>query len=208
MTVKTPFLLGKNKDRKRALPRIIRRAGAGAGSRAGHDAGFSVIELLIALTLMAFMATSLLTIISTGSGAFQRVLDDKNAQSEARIALSYITVKLRQNSSLGRVSIVPSDSLTNARGVLKIEKDGGGPAGDSYFIYFEEAGAGGTGRLVEKNSAMPRVDDPAGASKIADIADFSISYANEEQTVINISVSCDAPGDRIVRDVSITLRAS
>jgi len=176
--------------------------------KTGHDAGFSIIELLIALTLMAFMATSLLTIISTGSGAFQRVLDEKTAQSEARIALSYITVKLRQNSSQGKVSIIPSDSLTNARNVLRIEKDTYDEARDSYFIYFEEPEAGGQGRLVEKNSTMPRVGDPAGAFKIADITDFSISYANEEQTIINISVSCGTPDERITRDVSITLRAS
>jgi len=170
------------------------------------EPGFSVVELLIALTLMAFLATSLLTIITTGSGAFQRALDEKAAQGEARIAVSYITVKLRQNSSRERISLIPSDSVTNARNVLQIDKGGAG-RGENYFIYFEEGAGGGAGRLVEKNAASPRVDDPAGAIKIADIADFDISYANEEQTVINIHVCCDTPSGRITRDVSVTLRA-
>lgn len=171
-----------------------------------RDSGFSVVELLIALTLMAFLTASLLTIITTGGEAFQKVLDSKTAQSEARIAVSYISVKLRQYSSRGRVSIVPSDSITNVRNVLKIEEYGETPTGESRFIYFEES-AGGYGRLVEKNSVTPRVDDPAGAYKIADISDFSISFADEEQTVVNISVSCDTPNERVTREVSITLRS-
>ena len=172
------------------------------------QSGFSIIELLIALTLMAFLATSLLTIITAGGDAFSRVLDEKTAQSEARIAISYITVKLRQHSSRGLVSVVPSDSLSDNRNVLKIEGGAGGVPGESYFIYFEESPDGGIGRLVEKNAVAPRVGDPAGANKIADISDFEISYMDENQTSINITVYCDTPGERITRDVSINLRSS
>ena len=173
------------------------------------QSGFSVVELLIALTLMAFLATSLLTIITAGGGAFQRVLDDKTAQGEARIAISYITVKLRQNSAQGKVSIVPSGSLTNDRPVLKIEGGlGGGELSDHYFIYFEEPADGGTGRLVEKTASAPQVGDPSGTFKIADVSDFHISYADETQSVINIVVVCEAAGERVSREVSITLRAS
>jgi len=178
-----------------------------AGHTAAGDSGFSVVELLIALTLMAFMATSILTILSTGSDAFQRVLDEKTAQGEARIAISYVTVKLRQHSSRGMVSIVPSDSLTNARNVLKIDDGSGNAGGESYFIYFDDSWGGGPGSLVEKTSATPRVGDRAGAQKIADISDFSVTYADDDQTVINISVSCDTDHGRITREVSIALRA-
>ena len=181
------------------------------------QSGFSVAELLIALALLAFLSTSLLTIIGAGGGAFQNILDEKSAQSEARIAISYITVKLRQYSSRGMVSIIPSDSLTSGKNVLKIDtgvQDGAsagagagmGMAGESYYIYFEEAQGGGTGMLVEKNSALPKVGDPAGANKIAEISDFNITYANEEQTVIYVSVSCETPGGTITRDVSVKLR--
>ena len=172
------------------------------------DAGFSIVELLIALTLMAFLATSLLTIITAGGDAFQKVLDEKTAESEARIAISYVTVKLRQHSSQGMVSIVPSDLATDDRSVLKIQGSSDGMAGESYFIYFEESPDGGVGRLVEKNSVAPRVGDTAGAHKIADISDFRISYADESETIINISISYDTPGESNTRDVSIALRAS
>ena len=199
---------------------VVKRIGAGSrhslcDARNGlipaasdGQAGFSIVELLIALTLLAFLAASLLTIITSGSDAFQKVLDDKSAQSEARIAISYITVKLRQNSSAGKVSIVPSDSMTNARSVLKIEGDPNAFPGGVYFIYFEEAEDGGTGCLVEKNADAPHVGDPSNALVIADISDFSVSYAGDDKSVISVSVSCDAPGGRVTRDVSIKLRAA
>ena len=173
----------------------------------GSESGFSVVELLIALTLMAFLSASLLTVISAGGAAFKNVLDVKTAQSEARIAISYITVKLRQNSSSGKVSIIPSDSMTNSRNVIKIDATNGDSAGDSYFIYFEESPYGGPGRLVEKSSGSPLVDDPKGAEKIAEIADFSVAYANDDMTAITVTVSCDAPNERITRDVTIVLRS-
>ena len=192
------------KKSKKKYPR-----GAGASARVApfeNQSGFSLVELLIALTLTAFFATSLLTVISTGGEAFQMIMDEKTAQSEARIAVSYVTVKLRRRSSQGAVSIVASDSPTNGRNVLKIDNESA--LGESYYIYFEEARDGETaGRLVEKTASAPHVGDREGAYKIADIADFYIAYANEEQTAIDIFVSCDAPNGRITRSVSITLRS-
>ena len=206
------------------------------------QSGFSVVELLIALTLLAFLGTSLLTVISAGGDAFQRVLDEKSAQSEARIALSYITVKLRQNSSKNNVGIVASDSPVNDGSVLKIGATAGaagsvaggvgavgnaGAAGSaagyadgvgigaadgfgngrSCFIYFVESPDGGPGSLMEKNSETPRVDDPAGAYKIADIAGFDVSYADETRSLLSVSISYDSPNGRMTRSVLITLRA-
>lgn len=153
---------------------------------------------------MSFLAVSLLTIISTGGAAFQKTLDEKNAGSEARIAISYITVKLRQNSARARVSIVPSDSATNARNVIKIDV---GVPGEFYYIYFEEPADGGPGRLVEKKSYAPRVDDSKGAVKIADISDFEVAYADETRTSIVVSVSGGAPSERVARGVAISLRS-
>jgi len=171
------------------------------------QAGFSVVELLVALTLMSFLAASLISVITMGGEAFQKILDEKGARNEVRIALSYITVKIRQNGSAGKVSVIPSDSATNARNVLMIETDADKIAGDKYFIYFEEGKDGGAGRLVEKRSGAPNVDDPHDAVKIAEITDFEISYANDERTIIGISARRDTPYDEIGGNVSIALRA-
>ena len=58
------------------------------------EGGFTVTELLVALTLIGLLGGSLLTLIFSGSNIFRRIFNEKNAISEARIAISYITVKL------------------------------------------------------------------------------------------------------------------
>jgi prepilin-type N-terminal cleavage/methylation domain-containing protein len=172
--------------------------------------GFSVIELLIALTLMALLGTSLLTVIATGSNAFGRIFAEKDGQNEARIALSYVTVKLRQNGARDTVSIVESGSETNVRNVLKIDGTPGDVTDDCYFIYFEEAPDGMGGRLVEKTANTPGVDDPRGAQKIAGIRDFSIAYADEAHAKIRITVTYDsaAAGGADTRETVVALRAA
>ena len=182
--------------------------------------GFSVIELLIALTLMALLGGSLLTLISSGSSVFQRVFDEKDAQSEARIALSYVTVKLRQNGKPGVVSLVDSGSPNNRRKVLKIDQTPEVDSDDCYFIYINPAdpadsdsgadsgtGGGGVGKLCEKTSNTPDVENDYGTFTIANIRDFDIDYTDETQTQLKITVYYGR--DESPREMStiITLRS-
>ncbi|MDR1059662.1 MAG: DUF4860 domain-containing protein [Clostridiales bacterium] len=152
------------------------------------QAGFSVIELLIALTLIALLGGSLLTVIGTGSDIFARIFAERDRQSEARIAISYVSVKLRQNGGAGVASIVDSGSPANARGVLKIDETPGDLTDDCYFIYFRENADGEGGQLLEKRANAPGVDSDAGASLIADISDFDVSYADDSRRTIRILV--------------------
>ena len=145
---------------RRALPR--------SRAFAEGERGFSVIELLIALAIMALLGSSLIALMGAGGDAFRRVLSDRDAQAEARIAVSYVTVKIRQNDARGRVSIEASDSEAYPGNVLKIKDDaladgggvnnderaggGGGDGGvdgiggDFLFIYYyEEGGIDGSG---------------------------------------------------------------
>jgi hypothetical protein len=161
-----------------------------------------VIELLIALTLIALLGGSLLTVIGTGSGIFARIFAERDRQSEARIALSYVSVKLRQNGGGGVVSIVDSGSPANARGVLKIDETPDNAADDCYFIYFRPNadGGGSGGQLLEKRSNAPGVDSDAGAFAIADISDFDISYTDDSRKTVRILVDGEY-------ETLITLRA-
>ncbi|MDR1440081.1 MAG: DUF4860 domain-containing protein [Clostridiales bacterium] len=161
---------------------------AKAGPQRAKQAGFSVIELLIALTLLALLGGSLLTVIGTGGDIFARIFAERDRQSEARIALSYVTVKLRQNGGAGVVGIVDSDSETNTRKVLKIDDTPDDATDDCWFIYFRQNGDGSGGQLVEKRSNTPGVNSGAGAAVIADVADFDVDYADDARRLIRISV--------------------
>ena len=180
----------------------------GAAESTGASGGFSVIELLIALTMMALLGGSLLTLISTGSNVFQRVFDEKDAQSEARIALSYVTVKLRQNGTPGTVSLVDSGSPDNRRNVLKIDRTPDVESDDCYFIYFDEGGGEDfNGQLREKNSNTPGTENSDDTFIIANIRDCNFSYFNEEKTQIKISVSYGKNDVQREMSAVITLRA-
>ena len=177
------------------------------------NGGFSVIELLIALTLMALLGGSLLTMISTGSSVFGRIFDEKDAQSEARIALSYVTVKLRQNGRPGTVSLIDSGSPYNRRTVLKIDRTPDIDSDDCYYIYFVEAEsgvdapAGMGGRLCEKTANTPDVEHSEGTFLIANIRDFDIAYADETKSQIKVSVYYGTEDSRREMSTIITLRA-
>ena len=168
-----------------------------------QNGGFSVIELLVALALLALLGGSIMTVIGAGSSAYDRMLSDRGALSEARIAMSYITVRLRQNDLAGAISIVESDSQTNTRNVLRVDKEPGDPSGYSHFILFEENVGGAGGRLVERVSDAPGVGQAraAGASAryrtnvIAEISDFAVFYRDGRQDIIDIKVAYNASGD-------------
>ncbi|MCL2165049.1 MAG: DUF4860 domain-containing protein [Oscillospiraceae bacterium] len=122
-----------------------------------QNSGFSVIELLVALTLLALFGGAIMTIIGAGSSVYQRIIGDKEADSEARIAMSYISVKLRQNDRSGAISIVDSDLKNDVRKVLKIDLTPEDVNDDCHFIFFEENENGQGGRLIERVSNVPGV---------------------------------------------------
>ncbi len=59
--------------------------------------GFTLIEAIAAMAIMAIFSGALYTLFFSGGKTFQVVHDSYKAQNDARIAMSYITVKIRQN---------------------------------------------------------------------------------------------------------------
>lgn len=70
-----------------------------------NNRGNSLIELIMFMMLFILFCLTTYTIIYSGSEAQQKISDNKDAQIDARIALSYISVKLRQNDEAGKISI-------------------------------------------------------------------------------------------------------
>lgn len=65
-----------------------------------NNKGFTLIELITAMAILALLGGSLYTLLYSGNKTFEAAHDSYKTQNEVRIAMSYISVKIRQNDSL------------------------------------------------------------------------------------------------------------
>jgi len=158
-------------------------------TRCSDENGFTVVELIVALSLIAILGASLFTMIGAGKSVFARVTGESDAQSEARIALSYVTVRLRQGDSLGAIELVESPVAGSGRSALKLDRSAEG--GGCLYIYFKPGADGEGGRLVEVKGDAAGIASAEGEKTIAEIQDFLIEYGNQAGTAYNIAVLYD-----------------
>ena len=69
--------------------------------------GVMMVELAMVMMLLALFGITIFTLIIAGADAQMRIMTEKEGQADARIALSYINVRLRQNDSNGKIGIEP-----------------------------------------------------------------------------------------------------
>lgn len=86
------------------------------------DSGSTLIELVMVLSLMTLLGITIFMLIYSGANTQKRVLSEKNSQIEARIALSYINIKLRQNDVSGSVEV--GEIKLTGKNALKIKQRG------------------------------------------------------------------------------------
>jgi len=81
------------------------------------ESGNTLVELIMVMVLMVFFGFTIFTLIQAGSQTEQRIIDNKNAQVDARIAASYLNVRIRKNDSAGKIEIMPVEH-TGENGIL------------------------------------------------------------------------------------------
>jgi len=144
----------------------------GASFRAGRsilkqESGASLIEMVMVMMLLVVFGFTIYSLIYAGSETQKKIMDEKDAQVSARIALSYINVRLRQNDDAGKVRVAKNEA-TGQNAILIQER-----GDDDYdtWIYWSD------GKLLEclTDAGEPPVD--ANGFTIVEIAGF--------QTVLN-----------------------
>jgi len=134
-----------------------------------------MVMVMLLLFLFGFTTYSL---IYAGSETQHRIVDEKNAQVDARIALSYINVKLRQNDSSGLIFVRPN-GVNGGNAIVIQYRDEYFPEYDyDTWIYWDR------GYLYEILS-MPD-EEPAwfGANTIVGIAGFDTEI-NDGGVIVN-----------------------
>ena len=90
--------------------------------------GYSFIEILFVMVLLSIFGITTYTLVAVGADCYQKMTDERNNNSNLRIALSYMSTRIRQ----GEVS-----------GALQVKQAGDGDAlvitqkidGDNYYTW-------------------------------------------------------------------------
>ncbi|MCL2707926.1 MAG: DUF4860 domain-containing protein [Defluviitaleaceae bacterium] len=137
--------------------------------------GTSLVELVMVMMMLALFGVTIYTLISAGANAQARIIGQKDAQADARVALSFINVKLRQNDSADKISVEPI-ALTGKNAILIRERT------DMYsfdtWIYCHE------GRLYEFIAEPGELPLEFGLP-ILDIEGLEVEFDESSGTVTN-----------------------
>ena len=70
-----------------------------------NQKGSTLTELIMVMLLLVIFGMSISWLIYSGGRAQERIISERNSQIDARIAISYLNMVIRQNDAAGRVSI-------------------------------------------------------------------------------------------------------
>lgn len=82
----------------------------------------SIIETLLVTIILIFFSVAVFSLVASGSDTYKKIIDNKDDLSQARVALSYINVKIRQNDTSNNVYI--SDEIFSQTNTLIIKHTG------------------------------------------------------------------------------------
>jgi prepilin-type N-terminal cleavage/methylation domain-containing protein len=131
------------------------------------NGGYTLIELMLVVALLALFGISTLSLVVSGSSAYRTIMEKKEIDSELRVALSYMDTKVKQN---------------DMKDTLRLESN---PAGDGKALVITEEIeenayetwiylSGGKLREVMVQKGEPVQDDLG--FEIADIEGFRAEY--------------------------------
>ena len=163
----------------------------------GNKRGATTVELLLVFSLVALFGMTMVTLILSGGDVYQRILDRKQAEGDARIAISYVNVLIRQSDMTDGVSVQPVDCSDRDALALKVVGDG---VNFTRWVFYRE---GALWECIADEGAPP---DPALSEKIIDIGDYHVAY-DQERDIINQSVGYQYDGAARTLSMSVMLRS-
>lgn len=133
--------------------------------------GMTLVELIMAMAIMSILMAAYYSLFFTGNRHYEYVHDSYRKQNEARIAMSYVTTRIRQNDVLldGPERHAVSIATSGSRQWLRIEsKDADG--NQQYVHIYGYTGPGGDTRLMSKVTEGESIgsDELADGTVIAD----------------------------------------
>lgn len=138
------------------------------------NGGFSLIELIFVMALVAIFGVTTFTLVASGSSAYRNIIKKKDANSELRVALSYINMRVRQNDSEGSILIKGSPSGYGNAVVVSEKID---MATYETWIFWD------SGRLWEAYIEEGEPVEIDKSSPIAELDGIAINYEEASRTI-------------------------
>lgn len=138
--------------------------------------GFTLIELVIAMAVLAILGGAIAGVLQTGLRSYSRISESMYTETEARTALSLVTVQIRQHDATGAITV------DGANNIIRLKDDPDYTAGT--VIWLE----GGTLYCIQASDvgAIPEAEEAEAIAQIYDIdlnQDISDSGTSLQYTV-------------------------
>lgn len=135
----------------------------------------NTIETVLVTILLIIFATAIFLLVASGGEAYKNILKNRESLSRARVASSYINVKIRQNDTTGAVYI-SDDAITDKKTLVIIHT--GQLDGYVTYIFFD------SGALYESfvsEDIRPGMDN---ALMICRVNEVKISSSDDERSIL------------------------
>lgn len=100
-----------------------------------HRRGYTMVELTLVMLLLALFGITIMTLIQSGSTAYDKIAKNRTAESNARVAIGYIDVRMRQNDQRGSITLKPNPLGDGSALVIREMLDGSDYYTWIYFAY-------------------------------------------------------------------------
>ncbi len=137
--------------------------------------GNTSIELFMVMLILILFSITTYGLLEAGIHTQQKILNQKSAQVDARIALSFINKRLRQNDENGKIQIKKFGK--NEKNAIVIQNRG--EYDYDTWIYFND------GRIMECIKDISEEPNGLEGTEIARVKDFYVSYNNKGNSIVS-----------------------
>jgi|GEM_PF-1285763 len=179
--------------------------------------GMTILELLVTMAVLSLLGAMVLGLVRAGRSSSNRIQTDIATDTEARTAMSLITVSIRQHDATGAIELVNVGAQTerlklraNPFAISAEEREKG------KVILFREGDDGMcTIYAVDRTGEGQSVSDPVDVMPLADIEPIAVVRSVritedivDNSLVYNIVITYGAGGREKTLEQSVTLRSA
>lgn len=153
-------------------------------NKKNDNLGFTSIELAMGMLLLIIFGAIVFILAGSGSTAYEKIVDQKNVNSEYRVATSYLQTKIRQNDAEEGIMVVSDPELGSV--VVKV-KEQNGEFPIETWIYVSDG-------YLKEVSLFEGVDfDDDFGFEIAEIDAFQLIEISEKSTGFRLTKNGQEP---------------